>query len=48
LEKVEMEKRLEIIGYVMVHTRQLDMSMTDDASVERYKRKMMDDLHRLR
>jgi pyruvate,water dikinase len=48
LEKSEMEKRLEIVGYVLVHTRQLDMSMTDDASVERYKRKMMDDLQRLR
>lgn len=35
-----MEKSLEAIGYLLVHTRQLDMAMTDEKSFEKYKNKL--------
>ena len=39
-----MERALEVVGYLLVHTRQLDMIMTGGASVEKYKTKMTTDL----
>ena len=40
--------RLNVIGYIMFHTRQLDMVLTDNNAIEHYKRKMEKDLEVLR
>jgi pyruvate,water dikinase len=39
--------RLEVIGYLMFHTRQLDMVLTDDEEIERYRAKFRSDLEQL-
>lgn len=45
-EQKRMENALEVIGYLLVHTRQLDMVMSDGDSIEQYKSKMMTDLEK--
>ena len=42
-----MKERLRIIGYLIIHTRQLDMIMLDDASISGQKAKITKDLHSL-
>ncbi len=42
-----MEKRLEILGYLTLHTRQLDMIMTRPASVAYYGQKLRQDIQML-
>ncbi|MCP4606327.1 MAG: pyruvate, water dikinase [Proteobacteria bacterium] len=42
-----MESRLEILGYVVIHTRQLDMVMNNLPTIEKYKRKILEQLERL-
>jgi pyruvate,water dikinase len=44
LPEAEMTDRIEIIGYMLMHTRQLDMIMADPAAVGRYRRKMERDI----
>jgi pyruvate,water dikinase len=39
-----MESRLVVIGYLIMHTRQLDMVMADHASVLSYRRKLTDQI----
>jgi len=39
-----MEDRLTLLGYMVIHTRQLDMVMANDASFTHYRNKMMQDL----
>jgi pyruvate,water dikinase len=39
-----MADRVEIIGYLLMHTRQLDMIMTDPSSVAHYRDKMRRDI----
>ncbi|MCP4604180.1 MAG: pyruvate, water dikinase [Proteobacteria bacterium] len=46
-EQSFMEAHLEILGYLVFHTRQLDMVMTDESSIRRYKKKITDDLVKL-
>ncbi|WP_428564281.1 MAG: PEP/pyruvate-binding domain-containing protein [Solidesulfovibrio sp. DCME] len=40
----EMLTALKVIGYMLMHTRQLDMIMHNEAMVQSYKRKILDDL----
>ena len=42
-----MESHLEILGYLIFHTRQLDMVMTNDASIEFYKQKTLEGMKQL-
>lgn len=37
-------ERLRILGYLLVHTRQLDMSMTDRGAADALRGKMLDDI----
>ncbi|MEF2144655.1 MAG: PEP/pyruvate-binding domain-containing protein [Desulfovibrionaceae bacterium] len=39
-----MEERLKVLGYMIIHTRQIDMIMADPAAVARAKAKMQADL----
>ncbi|MGC8719744.1 MAG: PEP/pyruvate-binding domain-containing protein [Thermodesulforhabdaceae bacterium] len=43
----EMEDVLRVLGYLIIHTRQLDMVMTDPQSVAHYRAKMLADLQKL-
>ncbi len=42
-----MERALNVVGYLLVHTRQLDMSMTDKAAFEKHKQKMLRELEEI-
>ena len=47
LEAEDMYQRLMMIGYLIMHTRQLDMIMSNAGAVERYRQKMRADLKTL-
>jgi len=42
-----LEDRLAVVGYLLIHTRQIDMVMGDAATLERYRRKIKGDLAEL-
>jgi len=46
LEKETMGHRLKVLGYLITHTRQLDMIMTNSAEVARRKKRFFDDFAR--
>ena len=39
-----MKSRLVVLGYLIMHTRQLDMVMADYASVLSYRKKLTDQI----
>ena len=42
-----MESRVRVVGYLVMHTRQLDMGMGDDAAVRYYRSKIDSDLQQI-
>ncbi len=38
-------ERLKILGYLIIHTRQIDMVMRDEGMIAQYRQKIMSDLH---
>jgi pyruvate,water dikinase len=47
LDQDEIVARLRVVGYLLMHTRQLDMVMLEPRAVAHYRTKMKDDLTRL-
>jgi|YNPNPStandDraft_1061719.scaffolds.fasta_scaffold00348_16 pyruvate,water dikinase len=44
LEEGSMKERLRVLGYLIIHTRQLDMIMANDSSINYHKEKILRDL----
>jgi pyruvate,water dikinase len=44
LGRVEVEQAVRVVGYLLMHTRQLDMVMNDPSAVEHYRAKMRADI----
>jgi pyruvate,water dikinase len=42
-----MRERLRILGYLIIHTRQLDMVMANRGSFHRYREKILHDLEQV-
>jgi pyruvate,water dikinase len=42
-----MEHRMRVLGYLVIHTRQLDMAMTDAAAIAERRERMLRDISTL-
>ena len=42
-----MEKRLKVLGYLTIHTRQIDMIMSRESTVNYYKSKFRNDINQI-
>ncbi len=47
LDAADIEQGLRVVGYLLMHTRQLDMIMNQPAAVEHYRLKMRADIEGL-
>jgi pyruvate,water dikinase len=47
LSQEDMEMRLRVVGYLLMHTRQLDMVMTDPKAVKHYRNRMNSDIEKI-
>ena len=47
LKQDDIEDGVRIVGYLLMHTRQLDMIMGDPRAVEHYRKKMKADIEGL-
>jgi pyruvate, water dikinase len=44
-DEVIMKEKLKILGYMLMHTRQLDMIMSNDAAYNHHHNKIINDIH---
>ncbi len=47
-EQTFLEERLHILGYLLMHTRQLDMIMSNETIVAQYREKIIQDIEKMR
>jgi pyruvate,water dikinase len=47
LDHQDVEQSLRVVGYLLMHTRQLDMIMNQPAAVDHYRAKMQADIENL-
>ena len=46
-DQAQMDSRIAMLGFLLMHTRQLDMAMSDEASVQKHKAIILDELRSL-
>jgi pyruvate,water dikinase len=47
IDQEEVERGLRVVGYLLMHTRQLDMIMNQPTAVKHYREKMRHDIDNL-